>query len=168
MNNVFRTGIPNVDSLTESLQNPLAPRVIGAANDVQLTAFRSPGTWQQHLDAQAADASHTDESGSILLQLLPAIDRLRGASRAAGQPDATVSTLGSSIDDVIASLERLIGARGLVEIDPGSAPFDPSMHEAAGVEPEPGIPPGHIKRVVRRGATRNGQLIRRALVVVTC
>jgi molecular chaperone GrpE (heat shock protein) len=167
MSTLYRTGISNVDSLSDSLQSPLAPRVIGAANDVQLAAFRSPGTWQQHLDTQAVAAARIDEFESVLVQLLPVIDRLRVSSRAARQTDTTMPMLGASIDEVIASLDSLIGAQGLVEIDPGSGPFDPSQHDAVGLETEPGIPPGHIKRVVRRAATRNGRLIRRALVVVT-
>jgi molecular chaperone GrpE len=115
-------------------------------------------------------------------ELIPAIDNLERALRAAGvDPDATGG--GSSEDPVSqevsakdalaqgvalvyrelrASLERA----GVETYDPVGEEFDPSLHEALSTRADE-AKPGRVVETVDRGYRLNGQVLRPARVVVS-
>jgi molecular chaperone GrpE (heat shock protein) len=159
------TGLSIVDSLTDSLSSPLAPRVLGIANEIQLAAFRSPGTWTQHVEVQSA--AQTAEDDESMARILSVVDRLRIAVSLMEQPNVPATVLVTDITAALAELESLLSSRRVVEIAATVGPLDPVQHEAVAAEPSPDVPRGHIQRVLRRVAVRDGRLIRRALVITS-
>jgi molecular chaperone GrpE len=69
--------------------------------------------------------------------------------------NATLKLLGST-------LERF----GIVEIDPEGEPFDPEFHEAISMQPSDEVEPNSVLKVVQKGYTLNGRLLRPAMVIV--
>ncbi len=164
---IHRTGLPIVDSLTDSLNSPLAPRVLGVANEVQLAAFRSPGTWQQHLESPSSAAARHAESDEAAARILSVVDKLRLAAAACERPDLPASALGREVSAVLSELEALLNSRRVVEVGSTSGPVDPVHHDVAASEASPDIPRGHIKRMLHRAAVCDGRLVRRALVIAS-
>lgn len=68
---------------------------------------------------------------------------------------ATLKLLGSV-------LERF----GIVEIDPEGEPFDPEFHEAISMQPSDDVEPNSVLKVVQKGYSLNGRLLRPAMVIV--
>lgn len=172
----FRSGLSNLDSLTDHLPGPLAegllipqaPRFLGQANEIQLAAFRSPGTWQQHLEQKVAGSTEGNIE-SILLQILSVVDSLRGTIATQKQLSQTPTTDSiSKISETLSSLEAILSAAGVVEFNPISLPVDSLQHEVAFTEPSSDLPPNCVKSVMLRGARRDGKLLRRALVIASC
>lgn len=163
----YRTGIPNLDSLTDSLNSPQAPRVLGVANEIQLAAFRSPGTWQQHLESQAAEVARSQESNADLVQILAALDRLRLARAALERPRVAGTALEPDLLAALGALEGFLAIRRVEEFTAASGTPDPVQHEVSHAESHPDIPAGRIIRVLRPGAACKGKVIRRALVITS-
>lgn len=161
----YRTGIPNLDSLTDSLHSPLAPRVLGVANEVQLAAFRSPGTWQHHLETQAV--TRPEDVNAELVQILAALDRLRLARAALDRPRLLATALEPDVLAALGALEGVLSLRRVEEAKAAAGVPDPVQHEVSHAEPDPVIPAGQIIRVLRPGAFRDGKVIRRALVIIS-
>lgn len=69
--------------------------------------------------------------------------------------NATLKMLGSV-------LERF----GIVEVDPEGEPFDPEFHEAISMQPSADVEPNSVLKVVQKGYTLNGRLLRPAMVIV--
>lgn len=63
-------------------------------------------------------------------------------------------------------LDAALASIRVERLDPHGLPFDPTLHEAAGVEPLDGVAPGAISRVLRPGFRRDERLLRPALVAV--
>ena len=101
-----------------------------------------------------------------LLELTAVIDDLdRGleAARAHGAAETWIAGFELSGRRLREILER----HGVRSVDPTGEPFDPRLHEAMlEVEAPPGIAPGHVAQVVRRGWARNGRSLRPAQVAV--
>jgi len=56
---------------------------------------------------------------------------------------------------------------GIVEIDPEGEPFDPEFHEAISMQPSDDVEPNSVLKVVQKGYTLNGRLLRPAMVIVS-
>jgi molecular chaperone GrpE len=56
---------------------------------------------------------------------------------------------------------------GVSVIDAWGQPFDPAIHEAVGVVPDPSVAPGTVFRVEQKGYRLNEKLLRPARVLVT-
>lgn len=69
--------------------------------------------------------------------------------------EATLKLLGSV-------LERF----GIAEIDPEGEPFNPEFHEAISMQPSETVEPNSVVKVVQKGYTLNGRLLRPAMVIV--
>jgi molecular chaperone GrpE len=68
---------------------------------------------------------------------------------------------------VLGQMEAVLTRQGVTRIDAAGQPFDPEHHEAVGVSPANGAPPGTVTDVTRSGFERNGHVLRPAEVVVS-
>ncbi|MEZ5481903.1 MAG: nucleotide exchange factor GrpE [Porticoccaceae bacterium] len=51
-------------------------------------------------------------------------------------------------------------------IDPQGEPFDPQLHQAMSIVPNPDVEPNTVIEVFQKGYTLHGRLVRPAMVVV--
>ena len=101
----------------------------------------------------------------LLSDLLPVVDSLEKAEEAAQSADNAASMaegIGLSLKLFVGILEKA----GVVMIDPFGEPFDPQLHEAMAMVPNPDTEPNTVMDVMQRGYTLNGRLVRAAKVIV--
>ena len=101
----------------------------------------------------------------LLSDLLPVIDSLEKAVEAAKtteNPDSMAEGIRLSLKLFVSTLEKA----GIAIVDPLGEPFDPQLHEAMAMVPNPEAEPNSVMDVMQRGYTLNGRLVRAAKVVV--
>jgi molecular chaperone GrpE len=98
--------------------------------------------------------------------LLPVVDNLERALQAASEaPDA--NAIAEGVDLTLRSLLEVLGRYNIEQLDPGGEPFDPQLHEAMTMVPNPELEPNTVMDVMQKGFTLNGRLLRPARVVVS-
>jgi molecular chaperone GrpE len=80
--------------------------------------------------------------------------------------DADADSLRQGSEATLKVLAGTLERFGVVEINPVGEPFDPEFHEAMTVQPAPDAEPGSVLKVVQKGYTLNGRLLRPAMVIV--
>jgi molecular chaperone GrpE len=102
-------------------------------------------------------------NAGLLRDCLPVLDNLE---RALSTSIQDVSGLRTGIELVLKQFKVILGRYGLVEVDPGGAPFDPAHHEAIQRRETPGVAEPTIVEVLQKGYLLGERLLRPALVVV--
>ena len=64
-------------------------------------------------------------------------------------------------------LVETLGRFDIVVVDPQGEPFNPELHQAMTMVPNPNMEPNTVMDVVQKGYTLNGRLLRPAMVVVS-
>ena len=55
---------------------------------------------------------------------------------------------------------------GIEPVNPAGEPFDPQLHQAMTMVPNPDLEPNTVMEVMQHGYTLNGRLLRPAMVIV--
>lgn len=98
--------------------------------------------------------------------MLAVVDNLE---RAAAAVDADVEAVKPLLEGVELTRKGLVDAltkHQVRQIDPNGEPFDPELHEAMAMVPNPSVEPNTVIDVMQKGYTLNGRLLRAAMVVV--
>jgi molecular chaperone GrpE len=99
--------------------------------------------------------------------LLPVLDSLEKAVEVThGTAAENAKTLGEGIELSLKLFLSTCEKAGLSQIDPHGEPFDPNLHEAIAMVPNPDAEPNSVMEVMQKGYTLNGRLVRAARVVV--
>jgi molecular chaperone GrpE len=109
-------------------------------------------------NAAAADRG----AGKVAKELLPALDHLELALKAAEGHEDVVKGFAMVHGELIAAL----GRAGIQAFAPQGEPFDPNEHEAMAQQPVEGAEPGTVVEVYQQGYRINGAVLRPARVVV--
>ena len=99
----------------------------------------------------------------LIEQMLPVLDNF---NRAVASPGDSVQGLLAGIEMVHKQLLDILGQNGLEIINPLDQTFDPNLHEAIGVDPDPDKPENQVAEVFQEGYGLKGRLIRPAMVKV--
>jgi molecular chaperone GrpE len=142
-------------------------------------ARRARADFENYRKRAARDATEAERRGrsSLARELVPALDNLERALRAAGvDPDANPEDaaddgnggglshgVGLVLRDLRATLERA----GVESYDPTGERFDPSWHEALATRPADGAEPGIVLETVEKGYRLDGNVLRAARVIVS-
>jgi molecular chaperone GrpE len=84
----------------------------------------------------------------------------------AAADNASVESLIEGKHATLKLLATIMSQFGIEEVDPEGEPFDPEFHEAISVQPSDEVEPGSVVKVVQKGYTLNGRLLRPAMVIV--
>ncbi len=98
--------------------------------------------------------------------LLPVVDNLRRALEAAAEAEG-VDAISEGVDLTLRSLLDVLKKNGIETVDPAGEPFDPQLHQAMTMIPNPELEPNTVMDVMQQGYTLNGRLLRPAMVVVS-
>ncbi len=93
-------------------------------------------------------------------------DSLEMGVDAAAAPDADVASIREGSEITLRLLTTTLEKFGIVEIDPEGEPFNPEFHEAMSMLDAPDAEPHSVLKVVQKGYTLNGRLLRPARVIV--
>lgn len=103
-------------------------------------------------------------AGSVLQKLLPTLDDFHRAMQAV--PEDQRNEWFNGVALIQRKLERLLADEGVAEMDALGKPFDPSYHEAVGVDADTGAESGTITEVLQRGYLHGDRVLRPAMVRV--
>ena len=100
--------------------------------------------------------------GKLAKELLPALDHLEHALKAAEGHEDVVKGFALVRDEIV----RALGRVGIQPFAPQGEAFDPNEHEAMASQPAEEAEPGTVIEVYQQGYRINGAVLRPARVVV--
>jgi len=115
--------------------------------------------------AKDVENAHKFAVDKLIGELFVVVDSLEKAAETAN------STLGAEAiaEGVELSMKLFVDAlakSGVEQIDPLGEPFDPQVHEAMTMVPNPDAEPNSVMDVMQKGYVLNGRLVRAAKVIV--
>jgi molecular chaperone GrpE len=127
-------------------------------------AQRTQADFENYRKRMARENAAAKDRGvaSIAKELLPALDHLEIALKAAEGHEDVVKGFALVHDEILAALGRV----GIEAFAPQGEPFDPNEHEAMAAHPSEEHDSGTVIEVYQRGYRLNGAILRPARVVV--
>ncbi len=100
-------------------------------------------------------------------ELLPVADNLERAIASGNSEDEGQKVVSEGVALTHQSLLATLKKFKVEAIDPHGEPFDPQLHQAMSMVPNPDSEPNTVLTVFQKGYTLNGRLVRPAMVVVS-
>jgi molecular chaperone GrpE len=127
-------------------------------------AQRTQADFENYRKRMARENAAAKDRGvaQVAKELLPALDHLEHALKAAKGHEDVVKGFALVSDEIVAALGRV----GIEAFSPVGEPFDPNEHEAVAAHAAEGAESGTVIEVYQRGYRLNGQVLRPARVVV--
>ena len=155
---------PDVDtSLVTEIENLKAE--LAAKNDRLLRLQADFDNFRKRSAKEKMELAATIEQ-SFLTDLLPLLDNLSRASKAAEGENSDVETLRKGIEMIKQETVNALGKHGLEPIDTADKIFDPNFHQAVGTVQDDTKEDGTIAVEFQRGYIARGRVIRPSMVQV--
>ena len=140
-----------------------APADDEAARYLEL-AKRTQADFENYRKRMARENAVAADRGAARLakELLPALDHLELALKAAGSESEVTKGFAMVRDELLAGL----GKAGIQAFSPQGEQFDPNQHEAMAQQPSEEAEPGTVLEVYQQGYRAGGAVLRPARVVV--
>ena len=119
--------------------------------------------YKRRVERERADQAKMAEA-RLLLKLLPVLDDFYRALDAV--PEEHQDEWYQGIVLILRKLERYLQDEGVSEIEAVGKPFDPTYHEAVGVDTDSEAESGTVTEVLQRGYMHGERVLRPALVRV--
>lgn len=118
--------------------------------------------------ARDVENAHKYALERFTADLLPVVDSLEKAVEVAGEPaDEAAGAIKEGVELSLKLFLTTLEKSGIGQVDPHGEPFDPQLHEAMAMVPNPDAEPNSVIEVMQKGYTLNGRLVRAAKVVVS-
>lgn len=151
------TGDSIGDVLTEEIAG-LKEQVLRAQAETQNVRRRAE---------QDVEKAHKFALEKFVNDLLPVADNLERAIGAANADDEAQKAVIEGVELTLKSLQETLKKYKVEPVDPEGEPFDPQLHQAMSMVPNPDVEPNTVLNVFQKGYTLNGRLVRPAMVVVS-
>ena len=127
-------------------------------------AQRTQADFENYRKRMARENAAAQDRGvaKVAKELLPALDHLEHALKAATGHEDVVKGFALVRDEIVAAL----GRAGIEAFSPEGSPFDPTEHEAMTTQPSEDAESGTVIEVYQQGYRLNGAVLRPARVVV--
>ena len=138
-------------------------------------AQRTQADFENYRKRMARENAAASERGvaKVARELLPALDHLEHALKAAASETTSSSVPAGGHEDVVKGFalvrDEIVAALarvGIQSFSPDGEPFDPNEHEAMAAQPSDGVEPGTVLEVYQQGYRLGGAVLRPARVVV--
>jgi molecular chaperone GrpE len=138
--------------------------IVKQRDDYLALAQRAKADFENYRKRMTRENAAAVDRGMAKLakELLPALDHLEIALKAAEGHEDVVKGFAMVAGEMKAALERV----GIQAFSPKGEPFDPNEHEAMVQQPVEGTEPGTVVEVYQSGYRINGAVLRPARVVV--
>lgn len=151
----------------EVLQVKLAD-ALSKADAAEEKALRVAADLQNARRRAEKDIENAHKFGvdKFVQELLPVIDGLERGLEAVSEEDEALKT---AREGMMLTHKLLLDALKKFNVEalfPEGEPFDPNLHEAVSMQPNPDVEPNSVITVFQKGYTLSGRLIRPAMVVV--
>jgi molecular chaperone GrpE len=98
--------------------------------------------------------------------LLPVVDNLERALASVAEDDEILKPIIEGVELTLKSFTDVLAKYKIEQINPEGEPFDPQLHQAVGMVPNPDVEPNSVLHVAQKGYSLNGRVIRAAMVMV--
>ena len=100
-------------------------------------------------------------------EVLVVADNLERALSVVNPEDEAIKSIVEGIELTLKSFGDVLAKFNIEAVDPHGEPFDPQLHQAMSMVPNPEVDPNTVIAVMQKGYTLNGRLIRPAMVMVS-
>ena len=155
-------GSPEADVLAaqvEELEQSLAE-----AKDQALRAAAEAQNVRRRAE-QEAEKARKFALEKFVKELLPVVDSVEKALESMQDDSSEAHREGVSM--TLKMQLDVLSKFGVESIEPQGEPFDPQVHEAMAMVPNPELDPNTVMEVMQKGYLLNGRLVRPAMVVVS-
>lgn len=115
--------------------------------------------------ARDVEQAHKFAVEKLIGDLFPVIDSLEKAVETAAATDGA-EAIAEGVELSLKLFVDTLAKSGVEQIDPLGEPFDPQLHEAMTMVPNPDAEPNSVMDVMQKGYVLNGRLVRAAKVIV--
>ncbi len=116
---------------------------------------------------QDVEKAHKFGVEKFINDMLPVADNLERAIEASTVEGVEVSSVIEGVELTLKTLVDGLNRQKVEAIDPTGEPFNPELHQAMTMVPNPDVEPNTVINVFQKGYTLNGRLVRPAMVVVS-
>ncbi len=169
--------------IDENLQGADAAQDMGEAGDLQAQmealADELVGARDQLIRTQAemqnvrrraeldVEKAHKFGQEKLVNDLLPIVDNLERALACIDIADEAFKPVVEGIELTLKSFVDTLTRHNIESIDPMGEPFDPQLHQAMAMVPNPDVEPNTVINVFQKGYSLHGRLVRPAMVVIS-
>ncbi len=158
---VTEEGVEQQEQSTDEAFAALQEDLVHAREDV-LRAQAEMQNLRRRAERDVENA-HKYALDKFVGELLPVVDNLERALAADSEGSQAVL---EGIELTLKSFMDVLKRFNVEQIDPHGQPFDPGLHQAMSMVPNPDMEPNTVMEVFQKGYTLNGRLVRPAMVVV--
>ncbi len=116
---------------------------------------------------QDVEKAHKFALDKFVNDMLPVADNLERAIDAASSEGAEMATVIEGVELTLKSMIDGLKRHNVEIVDPAGEPFNPELHQAMTMVPNPDVEPNTVINVFQKGYTLHGRLVRPAMVVVS-
>ncbi|WP_428036297.1 nucleotide exchange factor GrpE [Amphritea sp.] len=116
---------------------------------------------------QDVEKAHKFALEKFANELLPVVDSLERAIEASSSDDEAVVVLREGVEMTLNMFLTGLGKFKVDQHNPVGEPFNPELHQAMSMVPNPDLPANSVMAVMQKGYSLNGRLIRPAMVIVS-
>jgi len=114
-------------------------------------------------DVEKAHKFGVEKFAKAIVNVADNLERALASAPASGEPDPVREGVELTLKDLLETLARF----EVKKVDPHGEPFNPDLHQAMTMVPNPDLEPNTVMDVVQKGYTLHGRLLRPAMVVVS-
>ncbi len=116
---------------------------------------------------QDIEKAHKFGVEKFVNDMLPVADNLERAIAASAAEGADLTAVIEGVELTLKTLVDGLTRHKVEAVDPEGEPFNPELHQAMSMVPNPDVEPNTVINVFQKGYTLNGRLVRPAMVVVS-
>jgi molecular chaperone GrpE len=153
------------DLMSDSVSDVLVEEITGLKEQV-LRAHAETQNARRRAE-QDVEKARKFALEKLVADLLPVADNLERAISAGDSENESQKAVLEGVALTLKSLQDTLKKYKVEMIDPAGEPFDPQLHQAMTMLPNPDVEPNTVLNVFQKGYTLNGRLVRPAMVVVS-
>lgn len=158
------TSVDNPEAEVLAAQVEELEQSLAEAKDQSLRATAEAQNVRRRAE-QEAEKARKFALEKFVKDLLPVVDSLEKALESMQEGASDVHREGVSM--TLKMQLDVLNKFGVESIEPQGEPFDPQVHEAMTMVPNPDLEPNTVMDVMQKGYLLNGRLVRPAMVVVS-
>jgi molecular chaperone GrpE len=159
---------PEVELLEEVTENDELAKALEEVAQYKEAALRAHADAQNvrrraEQDVEKAHKFGVEKFAKSIVNVADNLERALTSAPETGESDPVREGVELTLKDLLETLARF----EVVVVDPHGEPFNPALHQAITMVPNPELEPNTVMDVVQKGYTLNGRLLRPAMVVVS-
>ncbi|MGB0288508.1 nucleotide exchange factor GrpE [Aequoribacter sp.] len=154
------------EQISPELQIEALEQALGEAKESVLRAQADAINAQRRAEKEIEKARKFALEG-FSREVLVVADNLERALSVVNPEDESVKPIVEGIELTLKSFSDVLAKFNVEAVDPHGEPFDPQLHQAMSIVPNPEVEPNTVIAVMQKGYTLNGRLIRPAMVMVS-